>query len=509
MSLVTVLTPNGRRQNVKVTPNTTILQVLEEVCNKHGFKPEEHDLKHHKKILDVTSIFRFSGLPNNAQLELVEAKRQRSETSVVLGVQIESGERFTGEFVPSESLWTVITKLLPENINLNENPVVIYMRREISGKENLDKTTLRSLGLTGGRAMLRFLQKTPEELRNQANVSAVISRPFVSVEKKVEKEETLPAPEKHEKSNQLNLIDQIKQEKCIKEDESDMENIPNNSQVDNKMEIQAKSNIVKEESPKPQRKVNLESKPEPKPKPQINETKTEELSGSMEETKVILLGERNAVAYNLNNVKTPVFEDVSDDFFELTVSDAKLLLKEAKKYCEELEEAPLMNAAQRELEQSKKTLSLLNQHRKTVLRIKFPDRTVLQGTFAPLEPISAVEKFVSDYLENPKLSFYLYTTPPKRILKSEDRLVDCDCVPCCILYLGLNGETDEKHFLRADVLEKFSTPSAAALTACKSRGLNKTEGESNKAKSGPSAEAGPSKTQELKSKQKSDQGKKS
>lgn len=119
------------------------------------------------------------------------------------------------------------------------------------------------------------------------------------------------------------------------------------------------------------------------------------------------LGDRNAVAYNLNNVKTPVFEDVPDEFFELTVSDAKLLLKEVKKELEELEEAPLMTAAQRELEQTKKTLTLLNQHRKTVLRIKFPDRTVLQGTFSPLETISAVEKFVSEYLENPKLAFYL------------------------------------------------------------------------------------------------------
>lgn len=109
----------------------------------------------------------------------------------------------------------------------------------------------------------------------------------------------------------------------------------------------------------------------------------------------------------MNNIKTPVFEDVSDDFFELTVSDAKLLYKEAKKYCAELEEAPLMTAAQREFEHDKKVLSLLNQHKKTVLRIKFPDMTVLQGTFSPLEPISAVEKFVADYLENPKLEFYL------------------------------------------------------------------------------------------------------
>ncbi|KTG00209.1 hypothetical protein cypCar_00046589 [Cyprinus carpio] len=44
-STVSVLTPNGRRQTVKVSANTPLLQVLEDVCKKHGFNPEEHGLK--------------------------------------------------------------------------------------------------------------------------------------------------------------------------------------------------------------------------------------------------------------------------------------------------------------------------------------------------------------------------------------------------------------------------------------------------------------------------------
>lgn len=109
----------------------------------------------------------------------------------------------------------------------------------------------------------------------------------------------------------------------------------------------------------------------------------------------------------MNKVKPVIVEEIPDDFYELTVSDAKLLLRDARQLCADLENAPLMTSAQRELEKNKKILSLLNQYKKTVLRIKFPDRTVLQGTFSTVEKVSDVEKFVASYLENPKISFYL------------------------------------------------------------------------------------------------------
>lgn len=85
-------------------------------------------------------------MPNNAQLELVEATKKRSESPVVLGIQMENGDRLTGEFGPSDTLWHVVKTLVPQDKNPSENPVVIYMRKEIFGKENLEKATLRSLG---------------------------------------------------------------------------------------------------------------------------------------------------------------------------------------------------------------------------------------------------------------------------------------------------------------------------------------------------------------------------
>lgn len=57
--------------------------------------------RHHNHVLDTTSIIRFSGLPNNAQLEMTAAQKIREETAVVVGLQLESGDRLLGNFIPT------------------------------------------------------------------------------------------------------------------------------------------------------------------------------------------------------------------------------------------------------------------------------------------------------------------------------------------------------------------------------------------------------------------------
>lgn len=70
-----------------------------------------------------------------------------------------------GKFKPSTTLFEVLTSLLPsDELKLSSNPVVIYMRRSIQGESELKETTLKNLGLTGGRAMIRLLHRTAEQL---------------------------------------------------------------------------------------------------------------------------------------------------------------------------------------------------------------------------------------------------------------------------------------------------------------------------------------------------------
>lgn len=55
---------------------------------------------------------------------------------------------------------------------------------------------------------------------------------------------------------------------------------------------------------------------------------------------------------------TTMYNDLPDDFFDLTVSDVKKLLKDLKKRRAEMEDAPLQTRELRRLEESKRVLSL-------------------------------------------------------------------------------------------------------------------------------------------------------
>ncbi|TNM85446.1 hypothetical protein fugu_007717 [Takifugu bimaculatus] len=162
---VTVLAPNGRRQTVKVSPNTPLLQVLEDVCKKHGFDPEEHGLKYvfnqPRTNIDLSLPWRFANLPNNAKLEIVTCTRKQAvtESQVSIALQMENGLRHQGSFSCEQSLWEVVTHFPQISVTVQSDsgstPVCVYMRNEVSGIEALKKATLKSLGLTGGSAIVR------------------------------------------------------------------------------------------------------------------------------------------------------------------------------------------------------------------------------------------------------------------------------------------------------------------------------------------------------------------
>ncbi|TDH15837.1 hypothetical protein EPR50_G00013780 [Perca flavescens] len=162
---VTVLTPNGRRQTVKVSPNTPLLQVLEDVCKKHGFNPDDHGLKFQRTAVDLTLPWRFANLPNNAKLEMVTSTRKQAvaDSQVRIALQMEDGSRLQGSFSCGQSLWELLAHFPQISVSeLSESgstPVCVYMRDEVSGEAALKKATLKSLGLTGGNAIVRFLLK--------------------------------------------------------------------------------------------------------------------------------------------------------------------------------------------------------------------------------------------------------------------------------------------------------------------------------------------------------------
>ncbi|XP_017877829.1 tether containing UBX domain for GLUT4-like, partial [Ceratina calcarata] len=133
---------------------------IEEVCQKYGFNVNDYDLKHFNRILDPNAILRFIGLANNAQLEMVPCTKVRSISNVVIGIQLENGERLMSEFTPDVTLTEILKKL-----NLHEGLgqiILIYMHQEILGVEALNNTTLKSLGINNGKAVFRLMHKNPQ-----------------------------------------------------------------------------------------------------------------------------------------------------------------------------------------------------------------------------------------------------------------------------------------------------------------------------------------------------------
>jgi len=57
-------------------------------------------LRHHNRILDLGNTVRFSGLPNNATVEMVATTKSRTESRVELALTLENGPRLMKDFSP-------------------------------------------------------------------------------------------------------------------------------------------------------------------------------------------------------------------------------------------------------------------------------------------------------------------------------------------------------------------------------------------------------------------------
>lgn len=122
---------------------------------------------------------------------------------------------------------------------------------------------------------------------------------------------------------------------------------------------------------------------------------------------MLQLGERNAVVFSLESMKMSHLKDLPDSFYDLNVRDIKILIKDLRSQIQGTSDQPLLTAQLRELEESKESISKLNRYKKAIIRIEFPDRHVLQGTFTPTETIGAVMDFVRSYLASPEIDFVL------------------------------------------------------------------------------------------------------
>ncbi|KDO16874.1 hypothetical protein SPRG_17649 [Saprolegnia parasitica CBS 223.65] len=141
-------------------------------------------------------------------------------------------------------------------------------------------------------------------------------------------------------------------------------------------------------------------------------------------------------------------------------SDAQLLAQALKARQDAAEKSQSFRTlAMRELDD----LQRRSVYQEAVLRVRFPDKVVLQAVFHPNEPLQAVADHVARCLATPR-GFYLYTTPPMTKLDGTKSLLDLNLVPASNLFLGWTTSsptptTELGAYLNQDILDDVGAES--------------------------------------------------
>ncbi|NWU98384.1 ASPC1 protein, partial [Upupa epops] len=466
-------------------------QVLEEVCREQGGSPAEYGLKFQRSVLDLSLQWRFARLPNNAKLEMVPvSNRVGVGNTVRIALQLDDGSRLQDCFLCQQTLWELLNHF-PKIRDFMEqhaefSPVCIYMRDEISGKGALEKSTLKSLGLTGGSAIIRVVMKKCSssgqgealDATMQCNEVTVSPGPVEEAAKDVPLPQASTFPEDLDHMDvAMSLKSSTDKQDSIRESRSNSKEQSPSAEPESTpfvpfsgsgqhlggSSVAVPSLALDMPSSKLPRTSSSPGGPS-KPKKSKN---SQELP---KEHKQLI--EREPLVYHLDLLEplAAAPEELPDEFFEITVDDVRkrlaqlqnerqvpFLLK-AQIALKSLEEAPLVTKSLREAQLKKK----LERYPKVVLRVHFPDRHILQGFFRPNETVGILRDFVRSHLADADLPFYLFIAPPRTILSDESlTLFEAKLFPTAVIHFG--SEACRGCYLKPDLLSSAVSPSAADL----------------------------------------------
>ncbi|NXQ58640.1 ASPC1 protein, partial [Anthoscopus minutus] len=452
-------------------------QVLEEVCRKQGGSPGEYGLKFQRNVLDLSLQWRFARLPNNAKLEMVPvSNRAGAETVVRIALQLDDGSRLQDTFLCQQTLWELLNhfaktrELMEQHGELS--PVCIYMRDEISGKDALEKTTLKSLGLIGGNAIVRVVMKKCSSSGGTEVVGATVpcNEPTERLDS-MEEAVDVPLPQANtflkdleHRDVAISLNNCTHKQDSIKDSHASLEELWHSPEPESTPfvpffgdgEHLGDSPVAVPSSKLP---TTFSSPGGPsKPKKSKN---SQELQKEQEQ-----LVEREPLICHLDLLEqlSDSEEELPDEFFEVTVDDVRKRLAQLQNerqvpfLLKRLEEAPLMTKSLKESQLKKK----LERYPKVVLRVRFPDRYVLQGFFHPTETVGILRDFVRSHLADAELPFYLFVAPPRIVLNDESlTLFEANLFPAAVIHFG--SEECRACYLKSDLLSSAVSPSAADL----------------------------------------------
>ncbi|PLW42943.1 hypothetical protein PCASD_04685 [Puccinia coronata f. sp. avenae] len=139
---------------------------------------------------------------------------------------------------------------------------------------------------------------------------------------------------------------------------------------------------------------------------------------------------------------------LGDDYFVPTAAEAQRAFSSQVASREKLTDAPMLTKNLREREQNQKKNEKLARFPITRIRIKFGDRSMLEGSFPSTSKISDVYQFVKESLQDDVRTkpFILYQTPPRREFLLKDakirssNLLDLQLAPSSLLLIKFTDE---------------------------------------------------------------------
>ncbi|CAF1280871.1 unnamed protein product [Adineta ricciae] len=467
-AVITILCPSGHRRKANMTPNSNLLQVLEDMCHQENLDSSEWGITHQRKKCDLTIPWRLAGIPTNALLEMYKLEERRPMSDVTIQLQLSDNSRHAGSFQPSITLREMLEQyrcqpnslvaVFDNSINNDGqlHPVCSYMSEEIIGDYALSNTTIRELGLTSGAAVIRYNHRAmnEEDLKKiNSRIDEKIARRHRQSQPQTTESTPAPPPSAQAATTisvpQYPVVDTSVT--SLRNDEySIFRDIPASRPVPTTTQQQQPRtlaealgiNISLDQPSVFEQHQSLQSQPNFSNFKFPEATKGQnlfqnELSDNNPRSQSSKSCDRHAMAYDLTKIpSTPInrTEDLPDSFFELTPDDLRSVLNSLRQQSEE--ENALETRSMRERAQSARA----NSYQHIAIRLVVNSSLVLQGLFYPQETVASLLEFVQANLICPQLNqaeFYLYTSPPRVVLSNLTKsLSSYDLIPAAYVYLG-------------------------------------------------------------------------
>lgn len=176
-SFVTVVF-GARQYKIQCTPGKLLNDVLIEACDKAGLESDLYGLRHGKSALDLSLSCRLAHLPGGARLDLVRVM-SNAESKVNVALNLPDHPRKVCQVSCSSTLRQILeifqdqhdllilnssTSRQADGASYRRQAILQLNNKEYTTDEQLNATTLASLGIKSGSAVFRVSFRTTSEV---------------------------------------------------------------------------------------------------------------------------------------------------------------------------------------------------------------------------------------------------------------------------------------------------------------------------------------------------------